>query len=258
MEDDPPAVRDERLRARADDPARPPEDARAALGQDREHQLDGGELHVPGRRLLPRDQARGRRADRRAALRGQGLRDRRDHHPARADHDQLRRRGRRLDAERDRAATARTGSSTRSSRRRRRASTRRGRRRSSAAARTTVAKAIEKAITARRPKARYLVTPSAHLLVNQKRLMPDRVVGPLPAHAVPPAEVGLRTRRSPCATRGGGGRAAPSGPRGGAPARSPRRAASSASGGGRARATRRGAGAPSASGRPNPSGPMVG
>ena len=39
----------------------------------------------------------------------------------------------------------------------------------------TVAKAIEKAITARRPKARYLVTPSAHLLVNQKRLMPDRV-----------------------------------------------------------------------------------
>jgi short-subunit dehydrogenase len=39
----------------------------------------------------------------------------------------------------------------------------------------TVAKAIEKAINARRPKARYLVTPSAHLLVNQKRLMPDRV-----------------------------------------------------------------------------------
>jgi NAD(P)-dependent dehydrogenase (short-subunit alcohol dehydrogenase family) len=39
----------------------------------------------------------------------------------------------------------------------------------------TVAKAIEKAISARRPKARYLVTPSAHLLVNQKRLMPDRV-----------------------------------------------------------------------------------
>ena len=39
----------------------------------------------------------------------------------------------------------------------------------------TVAKAIEKAITARRPKPRYLVTPSAHLLINQKRLMPDRV-----------------------------------------------------------------------------------
>ncbi len=38
-----------------------------------------------------------------------------------------------------------------------------------------VANVIEKAIEARRPKARYLVTPSAHLLINQKRLMPDRV-----------------------------------------------------------------------------------
>ncbi|MDQ3741305.1 MAG: oxidoreductase [Actinomycetota bacterium] len=38
-----------------------------------------------------------------------------------------------------------------------------------------VARVIEKAITAKRPKSRYLVTPSAHLLVNQKRLMPDRV-----------------------------------------------------------------------------------
>src|SRR3712207_3780426 len=38
-----------------------------------------------------------------------------------------------------------------------------------------VAKAIEKAITAKRPKPRYLVTPSAHVLINQKRLMPDRV-----------------------------------------------------------------------------------
>ena len=37
-----------------------------------------------------------------------------------------------------------------------------------------VAKVIERAITAKRPKARYLVTPSAHLLVNQRRLMTDR------------------------------------------------------------------------------------
>jgi NAD(P)-dependent dehydrogenase (short-subunit alcohol dehydrogenase family) len=37
-----------------------------------------------------------------------------------------------------------------------------------------VAETIEKAITAKRPKARYLVTPSAHLLVNQRRLMTDR------------------------------------------------------------------------------------
>jgi NAD(P)-dependent dehydrogenase (short-subunit alcohol dehydrogenase family) len=38
-----------------------------------------------------------------------------------------------------------------------------------------VAKTIEKAITTKRPKPRYLVTPSAHLLVNQRRLMTDRI-----------------------------------------------------------------------------------
>ena len=37
----------------------------------------------------------------------------------------------------------------------------------------TVARAVEKAITARRPKIRYRVTPSAHLLINQRRLMTD-------------------------------------------------------------------------------------
>jgi NAD(P)-dependent dehydrogenase (short-subunit alcohol dehydrogenase family) len=38
-----------------------------------------------------------------------------------------------------------------------------------------VAKTIEKAITAKRPKPRYLVTASAHALVNQRRLMTDRM-----------------------------------------------------------------------------------
>jgi NADP-dependent 3-hydroxy acid dehydrogenase YdfG len=38
-----------------------------------------------------------------------------------------------------------------------------------------VAKTIHSALDARRPKARYLVTPSAHLLVHQRKLMPDRV-----------------------------------------------------------------------------------
>ncbi|MEJ7788995.1 MAG: oxidoreductase [Thermoleophilaceae bacterium] len=38
----------------------------------------------------------------------------------------------------------------------------------------TVAKAIEKAVTAARPKARYPVTPSARLLMGQRALMPDR------------------------------------------------------------------------------------
>ncbi|MBV8432056.1 MAG: SDR family NAD(P)-dependent oxidoreductase [Solirubrobacterales bacterium] len=39
----------------------------------------------------------------------------------------------------------------------------------------TVAKTIAKAIEAKRPRARYLVTPSARLMVGQRRLMPDRV-----------------------------------------------------------------------------------
>jgi NAD(P)-dependent dehydrogenase (short-subunit alcohol dehydrogenase family) len=38
-----------------------------------------------------------------------------------------------------------------------------------------VAKAIERAITARRPKPRYRVTPSAHILIRQRALMTDRM-----------------------------------------------------------------------------------
>jgi NAD(P)-dependent dehydrogenase (short-subunit alcohol dehydrogenase family) len=38
-----------------------------------------------------------------------------------------------------------------------------------------VAGAIAKALSAKRPKPRYLVTPSAHLLVGQRRITPDRV-----------------------------------------------------------------------------------
>jgi len=38
-----------------------------------------------------------------------------------------------------------------------------------------VAKTISRAIRARRPKARYLVTPSARIMVGQRRLSPDRV-----------------------------------------------------------------------------------
>jgi NAD(P)-dependent dehydrogenase (short-subunit alcohol dehydrogenase family) len=39
----------------------------------------------------------------------------------------------------------------------------------------TVADTIAKALTASRPKPRYPVTPSAHLMINQRRLVPDRV-----------------------------------------------------------------------------------
>lgn len=38
-----------------------------------------------------------------------------------------------------------------------------------------VANAISRAITASRPKPRYAVTPSAHLLINQRRFTPDRL-----------------------------------------------------------------------------------
>jgi short-subunit dehydrogenase len=38
-----------------------------------------------------------------------------------------------------------------------------------------VAEAIAQALAANRPRARYAVTPSAHLMINQRRLTPDRV-----------------------------------------------------------------------------------
>jgi hypothetical protein len=38
-----------------------------------------------------------------------------------------------------------------------------------------VAKAIAGALRSERPKPRYPVTPSAHLLINQRRFTPDRV-----------------------------------------------------------------------------------
>lgn len=38
-----------------------------------------------------------------------------------------------------------------------------------------VAKVIEKAITARRPRTRYLITMGAHILVRLRRVLPDRV-----------------------------------------------------------------------------------
>lgn len=38
-----------------------------------------------------------------------------------------------------------------------------------------VAETIVKALTARRPKARYPVTPSAHMMIGQRRVTPDRV-----------------------------------------------------------------------------------
>ena len=67
------------------DPARPAGMRRQALGPHRQRLLDGREAHLPGRRLLPRDQVRGRGDHRRAALRGARLRHRRGRHRARPD-----------------------------------------------------------------------------------------------------------------------------------------------------------------------------
>src|SRR5690349_4011322 len=39
----------------------------------------------------------------------------------------------------------------------------------------TVAKTIAKALSAGKPKARYPVTPSARLMINQRRLLPDHM-----------------------------------------------------------------------------------
>ena len=77
--------------------------------------LDGRELHVPGRRPLPRDEVRGRGDQRRAALRGRGLRDRRRHRAAGAHPHRLRRRRRRTRSRPRRRRTARTRRSTRRS-----------------------------------------------------------------------------------------------------------------------------------------------
>lgn len=38
-----------------------------------------------------------------------------------------------------------------------------------------VANKIAKALTAARPKPRYAVTPSAHMMINQRRFTPDRL-----------------------------------------------------------------------------------
>jgi hypothetical protein len=39
----------------------------------------------------------------------------------------------------------------------------------------TVATTIAAALKAERPKPRYPVTPSAHLMINQRRFMPDQL-----------------------------------------------------------------------------------
>ena len=92
---DPRAVRDERLRARADVPAGAAGDARAGRGTIVNISSMGGKLTFPGGGAY-RDQARGGGALGRPALGGPRLRGPRRGHRAGADHDPVRRDRRRL------------------------------------------------------------------------------------------------------------------------------------------------------------------
>ena len=156
-------VRDERLRPRPPDAARPPGHAARRLGTDRQRQLDGRSPDVPRRRLVPRLQARGRGAQRCAPVRGAGLRNRRRRDRTRSDPDRVRGDGGRVDPGR---ATSRTAGSTRPSAQRPPARTTGSSAGGSEADPDTVARTIERALSAKRPRTRYRVTPSAKLVLT--------------------------------------------------------------------------------------------
>ena len=148
---------------------------------DRERELDGRQAHLSGRGHLPRHQVRGGGDLRRHALRGPGLRDRRGGDRARPDQDELRRdRG----GFGFRTRTARTPSSTPPYPRLPRVPTK-ARWAGSAAGPEAVAKAIEKALTAKRPRTRYPVTASARVLMTQRKLLPDRAWDAVVASSFP-------------------------------------------------------------------------
>ena len=82
------AVRDQRLRPAASDPARFSRHAPRQGRPHRQHRIDGGPPDISGRRHLPCVEACAGRAQRRAPLRSAGIRHRRD--PDRAGPDQSR------------------------------------------------------------------------------------------------------------------------------------------------------------------------
>ena len=162
-------VRDQRVRADPDVPAGAARHARSAFGQDRERQLDGRQAHVPGRRHLPRHQVRGRGALGRAAVRGPRLRRRRD--PVEPGL---------IVTGFGEVAAGSVGTTTARTRTRLQPPRREGRPTEVydgpmvklGGGPETVAETIAKALAADRPKARYKVTPSAHLLISQRRSHP--------------------------------------------------------------------------------------
>ena len=169
----PRAVRDERVRAGPTHAARAAGDARGGSGPDRQRELDGWPPDVPGRRLLPRDAStRSRRSATRCASRS-ALRHRRRHRRAGPDPHRVRRRGRRVDGRGCRADegpydafNANVAEATHDV-------YEKGPLAKLGGGPDDVAKTIERAITTKRPKIRYRVTPSAHMLVAQRSLMTD-------------------------------------------------------------------------------------
>ena len=112
------------------------------------------------------------------------VRDRGRRDPAGPDPDALRRGGRRIDRGRRRGVCS---ASTRPSVRRPRVPTTARSHARRGGGPETVAKAIERAVTAKRPRTRYRVTPSARLFIND---------------SPPPPRTAAGTRSSAAATRG--------------------------------------------------------
>ena len=168
----PPPVRDQRLRPRAHVPARAARHARPRRRPDREHELDG-RATSRSRAAAPttRPSTRSRRSPTRCASRSRASASASPSSSrARSARSSPTRRWRRSPEDDGpyAAFNAEVGRATRDA-------YEKGPLARLGGEPDDVAKAVEKAITAKRAPIRVRVTPSAHLLVTQRRLMPDRV-----------------------------------------------------------------------------------
>ena len=170
-----------------------PRDAAAGVRLDRQRLLHGREADVPRRRLLPRDQARRRGAERCPALRNTGLRRRGLRHRARTHQDQLRQRppSARWTALTERT---RTQASMKPSRGRRRRTTSGDPSPRLSSGPEAVAEAIETGDLGPQPQEPLRRYPSAHLFMGLRRLLPDRAWDAL-LRAGPCPQPGRKPRR---------------------------------------------------------------
>ena len=145
----------------------------------------GGKLTFPGGGIYHATKHAVEAISRRDALGGRRLRRGRGLRRAGTDHHRLRRGGCQLARRGHGGARGRTRSSTARWGRRPQASTP-GRCARLGGGPDAVARVIEKAISARRPRTRYKVTPSARLAIAQRRLRHRPRVGPRDGLAVPP------------------------------------------------------------------------